>query len=178
MQKDIQTHNYTTDLTFREVAHESNVLAEADFLALQARNENNLLSAFMGKGRASRAHQAQLTKILYKGKEEELEIVMTSRIKARREMLLHWLKQGGLFLRRETATMALKEFEKLEDEIIDHMRECYKRAKMLKEEADTYAEISSVKRRMDAMIERLLDESEQVVESLVRNFKQILHEKV
>ena len=179
MQKDMQTpNNYTTDVTFREVAQESNVLAEADLLALQARNDKSLISAFNGRGRKSRMHQAKLTQILYRGKEEELELVMTSRIKARREMLLHWLKQGGLFLRRETAAMALKEFEKLEDEIIAHMRQCYKQAKELKEEADTYSEVPSIKKRMDTMIERLLDESEEVVESLVRNFKQILHEKV
>ena len=168
----------TDALALRDVAVHSSALLDAEQMALEAQSDRRLLARFTRKGRAYQKHEEGLTKVLYKGKEDALEMVMVGRVKALREQVNHALIQGGIRLRRETAELALMEYSTLEERVIEYLQDQCERARDLKEQAEKYADMPSLKRRMERQLEDLLNKSEAYVDTLVDDFRGILKEKV
>lgn len=170
--------SYTTQMTFRDAASQSNALQDAEMMALQARAERGLTALFSGSRKAFTNHTLNMTAIWYKEEEASLEMILTSRAMAVREQLNHWLQQGGLFLRRQTAEVAIEERQTLEKQVIQYMSSMYARACELKVEADTYAEVPAIQQRFHRLIEQLLDESDAFVNQLMHDFKDMLGSKL
>ncbi len=170
--------SYTSQLTFREAALQSTAMQEAEMMALSARSRNGILTLLDGSRKAQRAHEDNMLASWYADEHQSLDLMLTSRRMALREQLNHWLQQGGLYLRRQTAEAALQEYRALDEQIALHLRATYTRARELKLEADSFADVPSIHRRFLAMLEDMLQHSDLYVQQLMHEFKAMLQERL
>jgi hypothetical protein len=170
--------SYTTQITFREAASQSNALQEAEMMSYHARNRRGVMALFDGSRKAFHTHEQEMVSAWYRDEQESLELILSIRIRALREQLNLLLQQGGLYLRRQTAEVALQERKALTSQVADFLEVTMNDVNEMMRKAEAYENMPNIQRHYHRIVDRLLVDSEHFVAHLMAGFGAMLDEKL